>query len=60
MDHPDMALPVDGDAADLAEDPVVRQRCFGQEASTAKVGTSPAVAVPGSTNAMAAIRMEKA
>jgi hypothetical protein len=25
MDHPDMALPVDGDAADLTEDPVVRQ-----------------------------------
>jgi hypothetical protein len=26
MDHPDVALAVDGDAADLAEDPVVRQR----------------------------------
>jgi hypothetical protein len=26
MDHPDMALPVDGNAADLPEDPVVRQR----------------------------------
>src|SRR5690349_2987009 len=28
MDHPDMALPIDGDAADLAEDPVVRQRLW--------------------------------
>src|SRR5215472_1621282 len=28
MDHPDVALPVDGDAADLADDPVVRQRLW--------------------------------
>src|SRR5207244_8318222 len=34
--------------------------CFGQEASTVKVGMSPAVATLGSANAMAAIRMEKA
>ncbi len=26
MDHPDVALPVDGDAADLAEDPVAGKR----------------------------------
>src|SRR5436190_18960646 len=28
MDHPDMALRIDSDAADLAEDPVVRQRLW--------------------------------
>ena len=28
VDQPDMALPIDGDAADLAEDPVVRQRLW--------------------------------
>src|SRR3954454_16882936 len=32
---------------------------FGQDASTAKVGTSPAVAAPGSANATAAIRTER-
>jgi hypothetical protein len=28
MDHPDVPLPVDRDAADLAEDPVIRQRLW--------------------------------
>src|SRR4030095_15833449 len=28
MDHPDMPLRIDGDAADLAEQPVVRQRLW--------------------------------
>jgi hypothetical protein len=42
VDHPDVPLPIDGDAADLAEDPVVGQLL---DASTAKVGISPAEAV---------------
>jgi hypothetical protein len=44
VDHPDVPLPIDGDAADLAEDPVVGQ-LLRQDASTAKVGISPAEAV---------------
>ena len=28
MNHPDVVLGIDGDAADLAEDPVVRQRLW--------------------------------
>jgi hypothetical protein len=42
-----MSLVIDGDAADLTENPVVRQRLW-PEASTAKVGISPASAVRGS------------